>query len=463
MAFPPMINAEDEKTLSSGQKIRRGLLRLLVAGLVTLLLTQFRFDYLEGIFYDFRVHFKPPGKSSGNIEIVMVDSKTVTAFKSLPGFKEHSVVLQKLAAVSPRAVIYHRQFAPLKKEPTQKFGEDQRGYFSGTVKEEQTFADATKLFAEFYLQTDTMKQAAEVSRLTMVEPSEHIRVETGPRVLDRTVLARDLVCRRMLVSYQGQTMLHPIVASLFNPDDKDLHNIRGKFDFLDSEQVYIDYLPAGSFPITKFEDIYNGKVDMSRFRNKLVLMGDDIGVSGRDYIATPFSHDPTLTATELHANMFDTLIRNSAPIQQAHWLDILLTLSFALLTLFVVATLRPLEGLLILVGSALFFSVISWLLFWTCGIWVEMAHPLLAAFLGYYFFIPYRLIVENRRSWEYFQKHKLLQQVEELKTNFISMMSHDLKTPIARIQGMTEIINKGETPLSTPQREASRDHSHFSL
>jgi signal transduction histidine kinase len=64
------------------------------------------------------------------------------------------------------------------------------------------------------------------------------------------------------------------------------------------------------------------------------------------------------------------------------------------------------------------------------------------------------LIIENRRSWEYYQKNKLLTQVEELKTNFLSMMSHDLKTPIARIQGMAEVVRSDKNPLSPTQAEA---------
>jgi signal transduction histidine kinase len=59
-------------------------------------------------------------------------------------------------------------------------------------------------------------------------------------------------------------------------------------------------------------------------------------------------------------------------------------------------------------------------------------------FVAYYVFIPYRLIVEYRKRFYYQRKHALLKQVEELKTNFISMMSHDIKTPIAKIQGIAE-------------------------
>jgi signal transduction histidine kinase len=45
-------------------------------------------------------------------------------------------------------------------------------------------------------------------------------------------------------------------------------------------------------------------------------------------------------------------------------------------------------------------------------------------------------------------------QVEELKTNFVSMMSHDLKTPLARIQGMTDVIARDDNPLSPLQADA---------
>jgi signal transduction histidine kinase len=63
-------------------------------------------------------------------------------------------------------------------------------------------------------------------------------------------------------------------------------------------------------------------------------------------------------------------------------------------------------------------------------------------------------LLEQKKTWEAQQKNTLLSQVEELKTNFISMMSHDLKTPIARIQGMTDIILKDSVILSPKQREA---------
>ena len=88
-----------------------------------------------------------------------------------------------------------------------------------------------------------------------------------------------------------------------------------------------------------------------------------------------------------------------------------------------------------------------------------------------YKYIPYHklfrrtefLIIENKKSWEYLQKNKLLTQVEELKSNFLRMMSHDLKTPLARTSGMTELALQDETPLSTKQTQALENIGRSSI
>lgn len=124
------------------------------------------------------------------------------------------------------------------------------------------------------------------------------------------------------------------------------------------------------------------------------------------------------------------------------------------MTIYIVLSARPGKGLLMLGFSMLVFIVSSLLIFSTVRWVIPVAHPLLAVFICYYFVIPYRLIIENRKSWEYYQKNRLLTQVEELKSNFMRMMSHDLKTPLARIQGMTEVITKDGPELSETQRKA---------
>ena len=92
---------------------------------------------------------------------------------------------------------------------------------------------------------------------------------------------------------------------------------------------------------------------------------------------------------------------------------------------------------LVSLAALLFFSS---LLLFRFGVWLPIVHPVLAMFFTYYLIVPYRAILEYKKRWEVQEKHDLLVQVEEMKGNFLSLMSHDLKTPVARIQGLAEMV-----------------------
>jgi K+-sensing histidine kinase KdpD len=59
-------------------------------------------------------------------------------------------------------------------------------------------------------------------------------------------------------------------------------------------------------------------------------------------------------------------------------------------------------------------------------------------FVVYYICIPFRAIGEYQRRYAMQEETKLLKQVEKLKQNFLSLMSHDLKTPVAKIAGVAD-------------------------
>ena len=213
--------------------------------------------------------------------------------------------------------------------------------------------------------------------------------------------------------------------------------------------------PTGSFPLVSFVDLINTNNFPGRYKNKIVFLGTNLGQSTSEYIRTPYSRVVTaMTALEAHANLLNSLIQNSGPKTIPNWINFLILLILVLLSAEVVLAMKPIKGLMVLGMTLSVFAVLAFVLFWPFGLWINMAQPLLGVFVAYYFLIPYRLIMEDRRSWELFQKNKLLTQVEELKTNFIGMMSHDLKTPLARIQGMIEIVLRDKNGLSGDQKQA---------
>jgi signal transduction histidine kinase len=423
-------------------------LRIFFALLAGMLISSLKLEYLESYTYDLRVIIKSKltfqNLKSKNIKLILINSNSVEKLKSVPDFKTHSIFLEQLRKLDPRFVIYD-----FRSENGKLLD------FEGSTADQKDFVKSSKLFSDFYIATNELEMRGTENSLKLLPPLDTLELRSCPRTSDISLFAKDGVSRRLMISYQGLAMLQPIISSYYNPSVADINNIKGVFDVLDSKQSYINYHPKGFFETFKFEDIIDGKVPANSFAEQIILVGIDTGKSSKDYAMTPYSREVTgMTSTELQANIFQTLIENNSPTKTPNSINIAITLLVSLLMVYIVLSLKPSRGLIIIAGMLALLATVAIFLLVVFDIWISLAHPLLTIFLCYYFFIPYRLIIENRRSWEYIQKNKLLQQVEELKTNFISMMSHDLKTPIARIQGMTEVILKDEVSLSNTQREA---------
>jgi signal transduction histidine kinase len=70
--------------------------------------------------------------------------------------------------------------------------------------------------------------------------------------------------------------------------------------------------------------------------------------------------------------------------------------------------------------------------------WLYLTHLILTIFIVYYIWVPFRAIEEYQSRYKLQEESKLLKKVDNLKQNFISLMSHDLKTPVAKIAGIAD-------------------------
>ncbi|MBL7556720.1 MAG: CHASE2 domain-containing protein [Bdellovibrionaceae bacterium] len=440
MALPPSLKTTD--TTSRWDRIKfLGIMvfRVALATGLALFINQIKLDFFEAYLYDLRVRYSPAPETSGHILIAEINPESVEYFKGIPKFSDHTKVLEELKQLGPRAIVYDLNY-------------DEIG---GNNAEKNDFAKTADQFPQLFVLTNFLEMRGEEGKLKMSEPFERIKLFSGPKSTDTANFAKDGVTRRMMVNYQDQVMIHPFLASTYNQDVSEKYKIRGLFNFLETDQIYIRFRPTNSYDKIPFHYFAEGKVSPQAVKDKIIIIGQNLELTEKDYILTPYSRSSiAMTTTEMHANMFDTLISNNAIVRAPPWLNLALTILISIITVYIVFAVRPAVGLLIIISLLLSYVAISYFAFWPFGFWISMAHPLLAIFLCYYFFIPYRLIIENRRSWEYYEKNRLLKQVEELKTNFISMMSHDLKTPIARIKGMTDVILADQQSVSIEQREA---------
>lgn len=424
--------------------------RLIFALIVTFSISSVKFDLLETYLFDLNTrvssNFGLFKLSTPKVAIIEITPTTLKYFNGYPSIEQHIKLLKKIAFVRNSTIIYNLRNL-------------ENNVLSFASKE------SSKNFVELSLQSDNiffilndMNIVGQGPRLEtkLLPPYENLTIFSAPRTIDTKLNAKGNVTRRIILDYKDETLAPFYFAKKYNPHLSTTANVSGVFERIGTNQAYIRFHKNQSFPTISFEEVLSSPSILKTLEDKIILIGDNSDSSIEDYTDSPFALDAPelISTTELYANMLQTLIDNNAPRKAPSVVNIIITFIVSLVTIYIALAVKPAKGIAWLLITFFVFWATSIISLTYFNIWIGMAHPLLTIFLCYYFFIPYRLIIENRRSWEYLQKNKLLQQVEELKSNFISMMSHDLKTPIARIQGMTEVILKDNIPLSSNQREA---------
>jgi hypothetical protein len=412
-----------------------GILAFAISAVLSLL----DLESIEGLLYDARLRSKPVSAKSGLVSLVAIDKPTFEKLGRAPNATDHLQFLKAIKQAEPKAIIYLVNPEEI----------------TGSREELEALAKEMASTERLVVALNDVAIRGETNPFALPPPFQGLSALSAPTTSDRNIFARDDVTRRMLISYGGQLTLHPQLAALVRPNASDEPATRGLFEYLGSKQTYIDFRPTGSYPVLSFSSMLGDSISLPSLRDQFVIVGRDIQSTSKDYIRTPFRRDiVAMTVLEMHANMLDTSLLNSAPVRTSRALDVTATALVAFVAIYAVLTLKPAVGLALLGMVLLAIALIGWLAFAVFGIWIGLASPILALFVAYYFVVPYRLIQENRRSWEYYEKNKLLVQVEELKTNFLSMMSHDLKTPIARIQGMADVAGQDAHGLSPRQADA---------
>ncbi len=419
--------------------LARKTLTVVLAIFLSSLICTYSFDYIESLTYDARFRLKPFAKENNLIKLIAVDRKTIEGTRETGlTLEEYNKVLEKVESLNPTFVI--SLIAP-DSLPMKSY--------------EQTLIlrDIASRLKNYIIHYDDAIMKGEEQKLLSSKPFEFLKRVPGVVTFDKSNFARDEVSRRAYVSYQDYLFLQPMVAKFFNGIDN-ISEYRGNFLFKEANQIYINYQRPDTYKKMSFLDVMNGQISED-LKNKIVLIGYDDKFTPDYYIKTPFTRDVVgMSKLEANAHVIQTFIENSGIIRTNQGINFIITVICSLIVLYAVMNLSPAKGLIVIINTLFGYSAIAWILFVGFGIAVGMAQPFLAVFVCYYFFIPYRLIVEARKSWELSQKNQLLTQVEELKNNFLSMMSHDLKTPLARIQGMADIALAKPQTLSGDQKDA---------
>ncbi len=406
---------------------------------------------VEAYFYDLRMRWKGTESPHSDLMLLALNDSEDRQETTVYSIENHAKLLEALLKHRPRAIIYLNKFDPIEAES--KLAASER--FLELARKAQ--ASGTKL----YFGTD-VDLGGEV-----LPPYPLSILPHYPSVLHRdgTMFGEDKVMRRGLLTVFQEPSLHLRVAF---PDLnreallEKARNLHGAYYYAPAESWHIMIRYPGNtavgknvFPMLHLSDALAGK-SLEGVHDKILLIDTMQREAMNDYAYTPYSRTIyTHPRLFVHAAILDTLLKDDGLAPVPAKIDAALTFLLALILAFITITMHPLRGVtaLFLLSSGLF--VVS-LVFFRLGYWLPLVHPLLAMFLTYYMVVPYRAIQEYKKRWEVQEKHDLLVQVEEMKGNFLSLMSHDLKTPVARIQGLAEMVLRQGGLL--PQQEVELQH-----
>jgi signal transduction histidine kinase len=411
---------------------------------LTFILHSFDLNLFEAHLYDFRMRHKGDHHQAEHTVIVKIDDRTVDRLNEFPplSMKQHVAMLKLIGQAHPKAIAYFVNFSDsLSGESSDaiKPSENQAEQFVQSA--DEIYASGTPVF----IGTDIDVTGEVVPPFPLSKLPHHVaRIHK-----DGVTFSEDKVTRRALFSIYDEPVLHTLLAGLFTGKSSPVE-YRGIYHMseVDAHYFYINYTGPtqdGKQPYAEVSaiDLLRGRVSPETFANKIVLIGTKTREDSNDYVYTPYSHEIFSNAKlTVHANIIETLIHDNAIIKSSRFFDVLLTLFLTCLIIGMVFRTSPIRGVMITTICAAVVIGIALAAFRWLGVWVDLAHPLLGIFFAYYVFVPYRLIMEYKTRWQFQKKNEVLIQVEELKSNFMSLITHDLKTPVARIQGMAELLGR---------------------
>ncbi len=194
----------------------------------------------------------------------------------------------------------------------------------------------------------------------------------------------------------------------------------------------------GVFPVVHALDVLLGRVPPSFFKDKIVLIGTN-SIPAHQF-QTPLGR---MNRAQVLAQVVDNVIGK-------RWIERLKPMMswFYLLAVLLLAV-----AILVNYPQSVAFVFLLWLGMGTTSLsiwvfdsyyfWLPAFSPLVLCLIAYVVFIGYQLTMKENQTWRLEQEKKLLFELDHLRNNFVSLISHDLKTPIAKIQAICDRLMAG--------------------
>lgn len=411
---------------------------LLVTLAFILILIQYSFHPLESIFYDFwiKADISTKAKDSPIVLISMDEESDQFLGEILPyTYASHTRLMNRIIPDQPLLVNYFVSLVEPDSEVEARY--------------QTEFQEAIKAFSPT---GDKFKFGTEMDNLGELIPPEGLRdigYYLGQLYKDQQVFSKDEVVRRAILNISGEDSLHLWTAKRYReikgetPLDATAYKGAYYNSEADANFALFKYSknPLTGTKVIPFHRVVVGNFPKGFFKDKIVLIGPQYHSNIDQFVMTPYEKDaPKTPKLAVHAQVIESLINEKTIYDVKDYTTQVASVLIAIILSFIISRVQPVKGLMITIILIVGVLLISYLAFVTFGWWIKLSHLVLSIFVVYYIWVPFRAIEEYQTRYAIQEETKLLKQVDNLKQNFISLMSHDLKTPVAKIAGIADIL-----------------------
>lgn len=211
-----------------------------------------------------------------------------------------------------------------------------------------------------------------------------------------------------------------------------------------------------SFTHFRVNDLISDHELSKKLKNKTVIIG--MNSEAQFKVATPVG---ALSRSEIIAHMTDNIMSSRWIKRIPKIMAITELLVVLLISVFLMTSFPQMVAFVFLSILSLMISCFSIWFFDTLYVWTPAFSLLIQTMTTWALFVGYLASRMEQKNWQLEQEKKSLAQLEQLKNNFVSLISHDLKTPIAKIQAIVERLLLEEHSVSlTQDLKSLRSSSH---
>ena len=167
----------------------------------------------------------------------------------------------------------------------------------------------------------------------------------------------------------------------------------------------------------------------------------------------PYRHDEQnklATNREIQNEILNSLIENITLKKTPFWITFIISFTLSILATLPFLFCSLLFSQVLISSMILTFIIISIIFFGVFFIWINTITPLITIFATTLIMTIGKYVSDDRTKLK-----KIHEEIDTLKSNFLSLISHNLKTPIAKIRALSSVLlKKDSNNLSEEQKEA---------